>query len=96
MYDKQRNLIGFPISMKNENGKMEESILILNIDSENNEFKIHSKYTIGNNYYTRKVIYIEDTLYILCDSKILAFNINTLESIRTLDLPYERQNYILE
>ena len=96
MYDKQRNLIGFPISMKNENGKMEESILILNIDSENNEFKIHSKYTIDNNYYTRKVIYIEDTLYILCDSKILAFDINTLENIRTLDLPYERQNYILE
>lgn len=92
MYDKQRSLIGFPITMK-ENGKMQESILLLNIDLENNEFKIHSQYTMGSyNYYMRKVIYIEDILYILCDNKILAFNINTSDSIGTLDLPYERSN----
>lgn len=93
MYDKQRNLIGFPISMRNEKGRMQDSILLLNIDLENQEFNIHSKYALdSNNYYMKKVIYIEDILYILCDKKILAFNINTSDSIGTLDLPYESDN----
>lgn len=97
MYDKARNLMGFPISMKNENGKMQDSILILNIDLENKEFKIHSQYTVDSfSYYIRKVIYIEDTLYILCDSEILAFNINTLENIANLQLPYERSNLYVD
>ncbi len=92
MYDKQRSLIGFPVTMKSQNGKMQETILLLNIDLENKEFKTHSQYTMGSyNYYMRKVIYIEDILYILCDNKILAFNINTSDSIGTLDLPYERR-----
>lgn len=94
MYDKQRSLIGFPITMKNKNGKMQESILLLNIDLENKEFKIHSQYAMESyNYYMRKVIYIEDVLYILCDNKILAFNINTSDSIGTIDLPYERSSF---
>lgn len=96
MYDKERNLMGFPINMQNGKGRYEDSILILNIDMENNEFKIHSKYTVDNSsYYIRKVMYIEDTLYILCDSEILSFDINTLEAISNLHLPYERQDRYL-
>lgn len=96
MYDKERNLMGFPINMQNGKGRYENSILILNIDMENNEFKIHSKYTVDNSsYYIRKVMYIEDTLYILCDSEILSFDINTLEAISNLHLPYERQDRYL-
>lgn len=97
MYDKHRNLIGFPISMNNKKGRMQDSILILNIDLENKEFKIHSQYTVDNfNYYIRKVIYIGDTLYILCDSEILAFDINTLENIANLQLSLNRNKFTVE
>ncbi len=97
MYDKERNLMGFPITMKGDKGKMQDSIIILNIDLENKEFKVHSKYTVDNfSYYIRKVIYIEDTLYILCDSEILSFDINTLEKISNLQLPYERNNLYVD
>lgn len=93
MYDKERNLMGFPITIKNNNGKYEKSILILNIDLENEEFTIHSQYTSDSfDYNIRKVIYIGDTVYILCYNKILAFDINTLENIGTLQLPSE-SNY---
>lgn len=94
MYDKQRNLMGFPISMRGKNGRIENSIILLNIDLENKEFKLHSQYILENyNYYMRKVIYIEDTVYILCDTKILAFDMNTLENIASLDLPADREDY---
>lgn len=90
MYDKQRNLIGFPINMRNEKGKTVNSIILLNIDLENKEFKIHSQYSADNfNFYIRKVIYIEDTIYLLCDNQILAFDINTLENTATVQLPYD-------
>lgn len=94
MYDKQRNLMGFPISMREKNGRVEDSIILLNIDLENKEFNVHSQYTLGSyNYYMRKVIYIEDIIYILCDTKILAFDMNTLENIASLDLPADREDY---
>lgn len=97
MYDKERNLMGFPINMKTQNGKYQDSIIILEIDLEGKEFKIHSQYTVDNfTYYIRKVIYIEDTLYILCGNEILAFDINTLDNIGRLDLPYENRNPIAE
>lgn len=94
MYDKQRNLIGFPINMREKNGRIENSIILLNIDLENKEFKLHSQYTLENyNYYLRKVIYIENTVYILCDTKILAFDLDTQENVASLDLPADKEDY---
>ena len=100
-FNKEKNLIGFPITIYDENEgyysyktKMQGAI-IYEIDFENNQFK--EKGTISlrkeeNGFYSydyskalNRIIYIEDKIYALSDSMMKVVNIDTLEEIGELE-----------
>lgn len=92
-YKKSENLIGFPVSYDyRENG-----FIIFEIDLENNEFKKYGEIINKSNYRTNidRVIYIRDILYTLAESKIVSYDLNTLEKLNEVDLDddYETKRY---
>lgn len=91
-YDKDRNLIGFPIETTGNSKRSysNNSFRIYKIDLEKG-FTEYGKIDAENenkNYFDsmRRAIYIEDILYVLSDENIVTYDLNTLEKQKELEL----------
>lgn len=86
-YNKERNLIGFPLST-NTGNKYRDEFAIIKIDLENG-FSIYGEIEEKANKYDRDIkrtIYIGEKLYTLTYSTISSYNINTLEKVSSIEL----------
>ena len=95
-YKKSENLIGFPITYREENYRDDKNgFIIFKIDMENNVFEKHGEILTEIFYQTnvKRIIYIEDVLYTLSDTKIISYDLNTFEKINEIELTYEEENY---
>ncbi len=87
-YNKNKNLIGFPITYRERNANKDKNgFTIFKIDLEKG-FEKYGEITQKIDYRTNidRSIYIEDTLYTLSQTKIISYNLNTLEKITELEL----------
>lgn len=87
-YNKNKNLIGFPITYRERNSNKDKNgFTIFKIDLEKG-FEKYGEITQKIDYRTNidRSIYIEDILYTLSESKIISYNLNTLEKITELEL----------
>ncbi len=85
-YNKEKNLIGFPVSSNGEDWKDRKNIVaIYKIDLEKG-FEKYADIVRESNYKTNvnRMIYIGDILYTLSDTEIISYDINTTEKIREL------------
>ncbi len=93
-YNKDKDLIGFPVNYREKNAKSNNSsFIIFKIDLENGfekygEIKQNVNY---NNYKTNieRAIYIGDKFYTLSNTKIVLYDLNTIEEIKELKLEYD-------
>jgi uncharacterized secreted protein with C-terminal beta-propeller domain len=87
-YDKDRNLIGFPVVSYYKNRIT--GLMIYQIDLENNRFIEYGDLTKINNYdYSNTInraIYIDNTLYTLSPSEIIAYDLDSLVLIKNISL----------
>ena len=87
-YNKNRKLIGFPVTIRENYYENDTNNFILfEIDLENG-FKEHGRIAQKIDYRTNidRAIYINDRLYTLADYQIVSYDLNTLEKIKVLDL----------
>lgn len=87
-YNKDKNLIGFPVEYRKEKtSKYVDSFKLFRIDLENG-FEEAGEIEHARNYYSdiERAIYIQDTLYTLTDEDITSYSLDTLEKIKTLEL----------
>ena len=97
-YNKNRNLIGFPVTIRENSYKDDTNNFILfEIDLENG-FKEYGRIAQKIDYRTNidRAIYIKDKLYTLADYQIVSYDLNTLEKINVLDLKEDEINTIEE
>ena len=89
-YNKEKNLIGFPINTYGSNYREDKTILALyKIDMKNEEFKEYGKIEndIGYSYNSiRRAIYVGNIIYTLSNDRILAYDIESLDKINELTL----------
>ena len=93
-YNKQKNLIGFPITLReNDYRNDKDAFIVFEIDLENG-FKKHGEILQKINYLTNidRSIYIEDVLYTLSENQIIAYDLNTFEQLNKLELD-DLENY---
>ena len=93
------NLIGFPVTYNDYNYRENKNgFIIFKIDLENNQFEKYGEIMDGLNYRfnSERIIYIEDVLYSLERNKIISYDLNTLEKINEVELPYEKTRYYYE
>lgn len=86
-YNKDRNLIGFPLTT-NSGRDYKDEFAIIKIDLENG-FSIYGEIEEKENKYDRDIrrtIYIGDKLYTLTYGIISSYNINTLEKVASVEL----------
>lgn len=86
-YNKDRNLIGFPLST-NDGRNYKDEFAIIKIDLENG-FSIYGEIEEKENKYDRDIrrtIYIGDKLYTLTYGIISSYNINSLEKTASVEL----------
>ena len=86
-YNKDRNLIGFPLTT-NSGRDYKDEFAIIKIDLENG-FSIYGEIEEKENKYDREIqrtIYIGDKLYTLTYGIISSYNINTLEKVASVEL----------
>ena len=88
-YNKDKNLIGFPIKNRSESTYKNE-LVIFKINLENG-FEEYAKIEQENNYKNNidRAIYIGEVLYTLSDAKIVSYDLNTIEKIEELELELE-------
>lgn len=86
-YNKDRNLIGFPLTTSyGRNYKDEFAIIKIDLES---GFSIYGEIEEKENKYDREIqrtIYIGDKLYTLTYGIISSYNINTLEKVASVEL----------
>lgn len=88
-YDKNKNLIGFPLTYREARAKDDKNgFIILKINLDNNEFEKYGEILQEINYKTNidRGIYIQDTLYTLSESEIVSYDLNTIQKIKTLKI----------
>ena len=93
-YKKSENLIGFPVTYRERNYRDDANgFVIYKIDLENNEFTKHGEVLNKINYLenVRRIIYIDNVLYALSESKIISYDLNTFEKID--EVLFERDKY---
>lgn len=85
-YNKDRNLIGFPVTYRNS-GVSENGLVIYKINLENG-FEMYGEIKQKINYKTNidRAIYIGDKLYTLSDRQIISYDLNTVEKINEIEL----------
>ena len=95
-YKESENLIGFPVTYR-ENNYTDNSngFIIFRIDMENNQFEKYGEILHEQNYRDNvdRIIYIGDILYSLSSEDIKAYDLNTLEKINELRLNNDRKEY---
>ena len=88
-YNKSKNLIGFPVDLRERKAKDDRNgFVVFKIDLEKNEFEKYGEILQEIDYKTNidRAIYIEDTLYTLADYKIVSYNLTSFEKIKELNL----------
>ncbi len=87
-YNKDKNLIGFPVTYREYDAKNDKnSFTIFKIDLEKG-FEKYGEIAQKIDYRTNvnRSIYIGEKLYTLSETKIVAYDLNTLEKIEELEL----------
>ena len=87
-YNKQKNLIGFPATIREyDYGNSKNAFVIYEIDLEEG-FKEYGKIEQKLDYYDNieRAIYIEDVLYTLSGARINSYDLNTFEEMKKLEL----------
>ena len=87
-YNKDKNLIGFPVTLREYKASDDRNAFIIyKIDLEKG-FEKYGEITQKINYRTNidRAIYIGNVLYTLADSKIVSYDLNTIEKIKELEL----------
>ena len=93
-YNKDKNLVGFPITYREYNARDDKNgFVIFKIDLEKG-FEIYGEILQKIDYRTNidRAIYIGNTLYTLGRTQIVSYNLETLEKIKTLELEDEEDN----
>ncbi len=88
-YSKTKDLIGFPITLRESNYKNDRNgFIIFKIDLENGKFEKHGEILQEIDYRTNidRAIYIENKLYTLADTQIVSYDLNNLEEIKKLNI----------
>lgn len=93
-YNKSRNLIGFPVDLREYSASKDRNgFVMFNIDLEDGFIK-HGEILQEINYRTNidRAIYIGDKLYTLAEMKIVKYDLNTLEKLAEIDLVKEEDD----
>lgn len=88
-YNKNKNLIGFPLTYRGNQSKDDKNgFIILKIDLDNNEFEKYGEILQEIDYKTNidRGIYIQDILYTLSESEIVSYDLNTIQKIKALKI----------
>ena len=91
-YKETEDLIGFPVTYRNNNFRnYENGFVIFKIDIENNEFEKYAEVLQNLDYKKQvdRIIYIDENIYTLAKSIIVKYDLNTLEKLAELDLKTE-------
>lgn len=86
-YNKTQNLIGFRINQSGKNYK--NGYVIYKINLEENKFEKYAEFLQDNSRYIsniQRVIYIENTLYLLGINEITVYDLPTVRKIQTIEL----------
>ena len=87
-YNKDKNLIGFPVTYRSKDSSTSTNELaIYKIDLEKG-FEKYGDIEQDINYKTNidRAIYIGDTLYTLSDTQIVSYDLNTMQKLEILEL----------
>lgn len=87
-YNKDKNLIGFPYTYNEDRGyKTKNGFVIYKIDL-NKGFEKYGEIMKDNDYTEslKRIIYIDNTLYSLSNSKVISYNLKDLKKIDELKL----------
>ena len=87
-YNKSKNLIGFPATIREYNYRNDKNAFVIyKIDLEEG-FKEYGKIEQKINYMENidRAIYIGDVLYTLSETRINSYDLNTFESLKILEL----------
>ena len=84
-FNKNANLIGFPISTYNYR-KNESGILLYRVDLENNKFEEITSLVENVGNYAERSIYIGENIYVLYNNLIVKYDLNTFEKKNSLKL----------
>ncbi len=88
-YHKDRNLIGFPVTLNEYySGGNTNNFILYHIDLENG-FQEYGRISQRINYKTNidRAIYIGENLYTLSDWQLVSYNLNTMEKVQELLYP---------
>lgn len=87
-YNKDKNLIGFPATLREYNYKNDRDCLVLYKIDLQKGFEDYGKIEQEIDWRTNidRAIYIDDTLYTLAEYKVTSYNLDNLEKIAELDL----------
>lgn len=94
-YKKAENLIGFPVTYRDNNYRNNQNgFVIFKIDLENNQFEKYGEILHELDYRSnvRRVIYIEDILYTLGYSNIVSYDLNTFEKLNEVELSEDNED----
>lgn len=93
LFDKNKEIMALPISMRDKDNKMTDGVYVYKVDLKNGFTfigEVLNKYdTDALTYYgvqDVRAIYIGDTLYTVFDSKVVASDINNLNMIKEIEL----------
>ena len=91
LYDKERNLIGFPLVDGGKSG-----FVIFKINKDNFE-KIVSHFDTDKGYYSSidRIIYIEDIVYALSSSDLKSYDLYTMDLKETYKIVQNSNNRII-
>lgn len=85
-YNKNKNLIGFPVTIRNYSANNDtDNFIVFKIDLEKG-FEEYGRISQKIDYRTNinRSIYIKDTLYTLSETQMVSYNLNTMEKLNTL------------
>ena len=88
-YNKNKNLIGFPLTYRGYQSKDDKNgFIILKINLDNNEFEKYGEILQEIDYKTNidRGIYIQDILYTLSESEIVSYDLNAIQKIKALEI----------
>ena len=87
-YNKEKDLIGFPITYRGKRTSNDKNGFVIYKIDLNKGFEKYGEITQEINYKTNfdRAIYIGNTFYTLSESKIIAYDLNTINKLNELNL----------